>query len=106
MSTDLPRLYSLAEAADLLAPGGKLTARSLRTEIKAGRLRVVTIAGKHFVTQQAINDMLTAATTTVSPPCLADNNQPASTGAEPEVTVGGTGSFSADRRRLARAQAL
>lgn len=41
-----PRLLSLDEAARMIAPGGRITARSLRTEISKGRLAAVRIPEK------------------------------------------------------------
>ncbi|MEE4211177.1 MAG: hypothetical protein V2I43_18155 [Parvularcula sp.] len=56
---DLPRLYTLREAAVLLASDA-ITARSLRTEYEAGRLRGIRIAGKLFVTRDALVEMMEA----------------------------------------------
>ena len=50
--------YTLAEAARLFFPGGRITARSLRTEITKGRLRVEIVAGKVMVTESALEAML------------------------------------------------
>jgi hypothetical protein len=74
----IPRLLSLAEAAKLLSADGKITARSLRTEARHGRLGLVRVAGKDFVTPQSLADMVTAATTPVRPQCPAPSSLPAS----------------------------
>jgi hypothetical protein len=50
--------YSLREAVERFFPGGHITVRSLRTEIKKGRLRVVEVAGKFLVSESAIAQML------------------------------------------------
>lgn len=50
-------LLTLVEAAALLYPRGPLTARSLRTEAANGKLDAERIAGKLFVTPQAIREM-------------------------------------------------
>lgn len=47
----------LADAAELAFPGGGITAASLRREAERGRLKIELIAGKHFVTLQAIDEM-------------------------------------------------
>jgi len=55
------RYYSLAEAARRHFPDGRITARSLRTEIEKGRLRAIKIAGKLIVTDADIEAMIEAA---------------------------------------------
>jgi hypothetical protein len=52
--------YSLAEAVELFFPGGVVSVKSLRTEIKNGRLEVVRIGRRVLVTQSAIVAMLEA----------------------------------------------
>lgn len=47
----------LADAAELAFPGGGITAASLRREAERGRLKIELIAGKHFVTLEAIQEM-------------------------------------------------
>jgi hypothetical protein len=47
-------LMNLAEAARLMWPDGPLTERSLRTAIREGRLPISVVAGKFFVTKQAL----------------------------------------------------
>lgn len=98
-----PVLYRLREAAELL--GGGITERALRAEVSAGRLAVVKIRGKFFTTQQALSDMVAAATTPARPPCPADDSQPDSACDQPEATAEPPGSFSTDRKRLALVQA-
>jgi hypothetical protein len=50
--------FSLAEAAAKFFPGGKITARSLRTEIENGYLPRIKIAGKLVVSASAIARLL------------------------------------------------
>src|SRR5262249_14565246 len=50
--------FTLHEAAERFFPGGHVTVRSLRTEIKKGRLSVTEVAGKFLVTESAIAEML------------------------------------------------
>ena len=50
--------YTLQEAVDPFFPGGRITVRSLRTEIKKGRLQVTEVAGKFLVSESAIAEML------------------------------------------------
>ena len=99
----LPILYRLREAAELLGAG--ITERTLRAEVRAGRLAVVKIRGKFFTTQQALSDMVAAATTPARPPCPAAVSQPGSICDRPEATAEPPGSFSTDRKRLALVQA-
>ena len=56
------QLLSLDAAAKALDPSGKLTVRSLRTEIANGRLETVRIAGKIFIRESALDDFLERAT--------------------------------------------
>ena len=51
-------LLTLDDAAKRLDPSGRLSARSLRTEAYRGRLVLVKIAGKHFVTEDALQEMI------------------------------------------------
>lgn len=55
------RYYSLAEAARRHFPDGRITARSLRTEISKGRLHAIKIAGKLIVTDSDIQVMVETA---------------------------------------------
>lgn len=73
--SDLPRLLTLTEAAARL--GGKVTASSLRTEAKRGRLQLVTIAGKHHVTEQALQAMIALCHAPESPQDLSSDDFPA-----------------------------
>ncbi len=50
--------YTLREAVERFFPGGCITVRSLRTEIRKGRLRVTEVAGKFLVSESAIAEML------------------------------------------------
>lgn len=54
--SDLPRLMTLQEAAGKL--GGAVTARSLRTEANKGRLHLTRVAGKYFVTDSDLREMI------------------------------------------------
>jgi hypothetical protein len=106
MSDQPPRLYSLKEAAQLLSPDGRLTSRSLRTMARRGQLQLVRVAARDYVTAEALNAMVTAATLpTTRPPCPDDANLPGSISAEAVMTEDQLGSFSTDRVRLAQAQA-
>lgn len=58
MSEPFPKLYRLADAVRVFFPDGGITARSLRTEARAGRLDIIRIANKDFVTAEAIQAML------------------------------------------------
>ena len=50
--------YSLKQAIEKFFPNGPLTAASLRTEIRKGRLRPTRVAGKDLVTEADIAEML------------------------------------------------
>jgi hypothetical protein len=50
--------FTLQEAIELFFPGGHVTVRSLRTEIRKGRLSVTEVAGKFLVSERAIAEML------------------------------------------------
>lgn len=50
-------LVSLAEAARLFF-GGRLTKSALRTEAKRGKLEIIRIANRDFVTKSAIQRMI------------------------------------------------
>ena len=54
--SDIPRLLTLQEAAARISPS--LTADSLRTEAKRGRLHITRIAGKSFVSESDVREML------------------------------------------------
>jgi len=51
-------LMTLSDAAVWLDPSGTLKASSLRTEAERGRLQLIKIAGKHFVTENALKEMV------------------------------------------------
>jgi hypothetical protein len=104
--SDPPRLLTLAEAAKLLSPSGHLTARSLRTMARHGRLTLIAIAGRHFVTESAINEMVATAAVAPGTPCRDANSPPDSICAEAVTTDHPSGSFSTERARSAQAQAL
>ena len=50
--------FTLQEAVERFFPAGHVTVRSLRTEIKKGRLCITEVAGKFLVTERAIAEML------------------------------------------------
>src|SRR5436190_24371913 len=52
--------YTLKEAIERFFPGGDITMRSLRTEMRKGRLCVTEVAGKFLVSESAIAEMLEA----------------------------------------------
>jgi hypothetical protein len=102
----VPRLYTLQEAAQLLSPDGSVTPRALRTMARQGRLQVIRIANKDFVTAEAVNAMLTSSTLTLrSPSCRDAGCLPDSICADAVATERPPGSFSTERKKLARAQA-
>jgi hypothetical protein len=103
--SELPRLLTLDEAAKRLNP--KLTAKALRTMARRGMLRLVEIAGKHFVTEESVTSMVAAATKPPEPSCRVVDCLPASTCAEgvPARASAPGGSLSTDRVRLAQASA-
>ncbi|MEJ2229215.1 MAG: hypothetical protein P8Y67_13520 [Alphaproteobacteria bacterium] len=53
-----PAIYRLAEAIKKFFPNGGITKSSLRNEARAGRLEIIRIANKDFVTEEAIRAML------------------------------------------------
>jgi hypothetical protein len=100
------RLLTLAEAAKILSPEGRVTAHTLRTEARRGRLKLVQLGGKHFVTEDALDELVAAATIVTSSPCPDADCQPDCTFAEAAMTAEAHTSFSTDRKKLAQAQAL
>jgi hypothetical protein len=48
-------LLTLAEAAALMWPHGPLSERTLRTAVREGRLPISIVAGKFFVTKDALS---------------------------------------------------
>ena len=55
---DVPRLYRLSEAAKLFFPNTGITSKALRNEARHGRLQIVKVGGRLFVTSEAIVAML------------------------------------------------
>jgi hypothetical protein len=51
-------IYRLSDAAERFFPNGGITPHSLRSEARAGRLKITRIAGKDFVTERDIAEML------------------------------------------------
>ena len=66
--------YTLQEAVDRFFPGGAITVRSLRTEIRKGRLRVTEVAGKYLVSERAIAEMLESCKLCLVQEKLPDSN--------------------------------
>ena len=100
--------YSLEEAAAKFFPGGQITKKSLRTEIRKGRLRAESIAAKYVVTERAIREMCEACALVPQKDkdvtCLAKKAQPASISANPEATAVPSGISLTERKPLAQAQ--
>jgi hypothetical protein len=92
--------YSLEEAAARLFPGGKITARSLRTEIQNGYLPRKKVAGKLVTCASDIARMMELKS------CQGEKKAPVSTSERREALAGLTGSSLMDRRNSARAAAL
>ena len=90
---------SLAEAARRLSPDGRITARSLYTEIRKGRLRSTMVAGKHLVTESDLARMLEACR------CQDDaRSRPASISASgPDASPSGSSATADTRPALAAA---
>jgi len=61
-------LLTLSEAALKIRPDGLVSARSLRAEIAAGRLRSTRIAGRIFVAEADLDDFVQAARQTAPAP--------------------------------------
>jgi hypothetical protein len=99
---ELPRLYSLKEAAALLHC--RVAPSSLRKAAHAGKLKVYVIGGKHFTTETALIEFLS--TSTMRPPCRVNDNQSDSGSAARAGTESPPGASSTDRARLALEQAL
>jgi hypothetical protein len=51
-------MLRLARAAEIAFPDGSIGASALRKEMAKGRLKVWLIAGKHFTTLEAIDEMI------------------------------------------------
>jgi len=92
--------YSLAEAAIRFFPGGKITARSLRTEIDNGNLLASNIAGKFVVSESAIAKMVE------QKQCRNDNGDRGSTSSARTEKTRRSGSSEMERKQRARAAAL
>lgn len=71
-------LIRLTDAPKLPELSGLLTASTLRCEKKKGRLTVIEIANKHYVTRTAIKEMIEK--------CRAFSNRPISGSAPPGTT--------------------
>lgn len=91
-----PQLYRLAEAVALFFPTGGITVKSLRTEAQQGRLKIIKIANKHFVTAEAIMAMLERCT------CPEKDSPPAYTSANAQA-ANHSGLSATERARRARA---
>jgi hypothetical protein len=89
--------YTLTEAVERFFPGGHITVRSLRTEIKKGRLRVSEVAGKFLVSESAIAEMLE-----ISQPCRADKSHQGSISVDESPRAKTLGSSETERLELAR----
>lgn len=83
-------------AVELAFPAGGMTARGLRREAEKGRLELVRVAGKDFVTLAAIERMLELCRVTPKAPASTSESVPAATP---------SGSSETDRVRSARARA-
>jgi hypothetical protein len=68
----------LEVAAALAFPDGSITAKALRREARKGRLAITRVAGKHFTTLAAIEEM--------SLLCLVAPDHPDSSSNQPSVT--------------------
>jgi hypothetical protein len=95
-TADLDTPLRLEQAAKLAFPFGGMTVSGLRREAAKGRLVIERIAGKQFVTLQAINEMRAQ--------CRADQKVPASTSANVAAAKVST-SFSTEKTRSALAAA-
>lgn len=96
--TDMPVIYRLAVAAKRFFPQGGITVHSLRSEARAGRLRLIRIANKDFVTEDAILEMVERCA------CRENENLPIS-GSGKEKAERQRGSFTTARSELAQAAA-
>jgi hypothetical protein len=91
----LEQHYSLDEAADRFFPGGRITGRSLRTEIERGRLPRKKIAGKLVTCESDLALMVKR--------CQDEESRPVSISASREVTAVPVGSSLMERKRSAQA---
>jgi hypothetical protein len=106
----LERPYTLKEAAQHFF-NGRVTAKTLRAEFKRHNIALEFIGGKFFCTAADIRALRAAskrvpASQGEERPCPDADCQPASTSDAPAATVEPCGSFSTERKKLARAQAL
>jgi hypothetical protein len=92
--------YSLKEAASLFFPGGKITGRSLRTEIENGFLPRKKIAGKLVTCASDVARMLELKQ------CHEEKKVHASTSSHRTAPVTQFGSSRTERTASARAAAL
>lgn len=89
-------LMTLSDAARWLDPSGAIKVRSLRTEAERGRLSIVSIAGKHFVTENALREMVEK--------CRAKAKVPDCTSTSDQI-VSRNGSLETERTASAQAAA-
>jgi hypothetical protein len=102
--------YTLKEASEHFFQG-RVTDKTLRSEFGRHRIPLECIGGKFFCTASDISALSTASKRVPGAerdtrPCPVTESPPASTSGEPEATVEPPGSFSTERRKLARAQVL
>ena len=95
-TADLDTPLRMEQAVKLGFPCGGMTVSGLRREAAKGRLLIERIAGKDFVTLQAIKEMRAR--------CRADPKVPASTAANAAV-ANQSGSSSTERMKSAQAAA-
>jgi hypothetical protein len=104
----LEKRHTMKEAAEAFFHG-RVTDKTLLRECKRHNIPLEFIGGKYFCTASDI-DALSKASKRIpgsegDMQCQDANNRPASTSDVPEVIVEPLGSFSTERRKLARAQA-
>ncbi len=93
-----PPVYRLADAVALFFPAGSgITVKSLRNEARHGRLHIIKIANKDFVTAEAITAMLERCT------CRVPESQPAYTSAKIHAGISQSGSSLMEREKRAQA---
>jgi hypothetical protein len=88
--------FTLQEAVERFFPGGHVTVRSLRTEIKKGRLCITEVAGKFLVTERAIAEMLEKCR------CLVEQKLQDSTSGSGHIHARTSGTSETERLGLAR----
>jgi hypothetical protein len=104
----LEKRYTMKEAAQVFFHG-RVTDKTLLREYTRHNIPLEFIGGKYFCTASDI-DALSKASKRIpgsegDMQCQDVDSRPASTSGAPEVTVEPPGSFSTERRKLARAQA-